>query len=55
MAKFYDRIDELTALEKIETNSSSANLTIITGRRRIGKTELLKHFIENKKRINILF
>lgn len=49
MAKFYDRIDELTALEKIETNSSSANLTIITGRRRIGKTELLKHFIENKK------
>lgn len=49
MAKFYDRIDELTALEKIETNSSSANLTFITGRRRIGKTELLKHFIENKK------
>ena len=49
MAKFYDRIDELAALEKIETNSSSANLTIITGRRRIGKTELLKHFIENKK------
>ena len=50
MPKFYDRIQELTSLEQIEKNSqSSANFTVMTGRRRIGKTALLKKFIENKK------
>ncbi len=50
MKKFYDRKKELKALEQIEENSlQSANFTVMTGRRRIGKTELLKKYIENKK------
>jgi len=50
MKKFYDRKNELNALEQIEKNSvNSANFTVITGRRRIGKTELLKKYIANKK------
>lgn len=50
MPKFYDRIQEIASLEQIEKNSqSSANFTVMTGRRRIGKTALLKKFIENKK------
>ncbi len=50
MKKFYDRKNELKALEQIEKNSfKSANFTVITGRRRIGKTELLKKYIEKKK------
>lgn len=50
MKKFYDRKNELKALEQIEQNSlNSANFTVITGRRRIGKTELLKKYIEHKK------
>ena len=47
MAKFYDRIQELASLEQIEKNSQkSANFTVMTGRRRIGKTTLLKKFAE---------
>lgn len=50
MKKFYGRIKELEALEQIEKNSLvSANFTIMEGRRRIGKTSLLKKFIEGKK------
>ena len=49
MTKFYDRIKELNSLEQIEkTSLNSANFTVMTGRRRIGKTALLKKFIENK-------
>ena len=50
MKSFYDRKNELRALSEIEKQSaSSACFTVITGRRRIGKTELLKKFLENKK------
>lgn len=50
MKKFYDRKNELKILEQIEKNSySNAAFTIITGRRRIGKTALLKKFISKKK------
>lgn len=50
MAKFYDRAKELESLETIEKNSlSAANFTVMTGRRRIGKTALLKKFIDGKK------
>ena len=39
MTKFYDRIKELNSLEQIEkTSLNSANFTVMTGRRRIGKT-----------------
>ena len=52
MKKFYDRIDELEALSQIEKQSEkSACFTVLTGRRRIGKTELLKHFIKDKKNV----
>lgn len=50
MTKFYDRKKELESLEQIEKNSfKNVNFTLITGRRRIGKTTLLKKFIEGKK------
>lgn len=41
--KFYDRQQELAALRKIEALSAhDAQMTVITGRRRIGKTTLIK-------------
>lgn len=50
MEKFYDRTNELNALAKIEKQSEkTACFTVLTGRRRIGKTQLLKHFIDDKK------
>lgn len=49
MKSFYGRKNELKTLEQIEKKSlNSANFTVITGRRRIGKTELLKKYIEKK-------
>ena len=42
--KFYGREKEIEALQKIETLSASyAQMTVVTGRRRIGKTTLVKH------------
>ncbi len=42
--KFYDRETETHTLRKIEeTSKSYAQMTVITGRRRIGKTTLIKH------------
>ena len=42
--KFYDRKKEKSALKSIESKSSSfAQMTVITGRRRIGKTALIRH------------
>ena len=50
MENFYDRKNELKALAEIEKQSeNNACFTVITGRRRIGKTELLKHFVADKK------
>lgn len=50
MEKFYDRKKELQALSQIEKQSkTNACFTVITGRRRIGKTELIKNFINDKK------
>ena len=44
METFYDRKKELELLSQIEKQSEkNACFTVITGRRRIGKTELLKH------------
>lgn len=51
MEKFYDRKNELAALAQIEKQSTkTACFTVLTGRRRIGKTQLLKQFISDKKR-----
>lgn len=42
--KFYDRKQECEALQQIEQRSvDHAQMTVITGRRRIGKTTLIKH------------
>ena len=42
--KFYDREKEKSALKSIEEKSSLfAQMTVITGRRRIGKTALIRH------------
>ena len=41
--KFYDREKEMAALKKIEALSAQhAQMTVMTGRRRIGKTTLIK-------------
>lgn len=41
--KFYDRVKEIEALKKTESLSAkAAQMTVITGRRRIGKTTLIK-------------
>lgn len=40
--KFYDRAEEIATLQKIRENAhESAQFTVITGRRRIGKTSLM--------------
>ncbi len=47
---FVDRKEELSFLEE-RFKSKTAQLIILYGRRRIGKTELLKQFSKNKKHI----
>ena len=50
MIKFYNRESELEFLEYIEKHSGEkSQMTVITGRRRVGKTALIKKFIENKR------
>lgn len=47
--KFYNRDKELEILEKIEKMSENqAQMTTIIGRRRVGKTELIRHFLQKK-------
>ncbi len=62
--RFYDRDAEVTALRRYESLSSeSAQMIVMTGRRRIGKTTLIKHsftsipflyFFVGKKSENLL-
>lgn len=48
--KFYDRKKEIGYLTEIDNQAKeSACFTVMIGRRRIGKTQLLKEFIKNKK------
>lgn len=50
--KFYDREIETETLRRIKTASREfAQLTVITGRRRIGKTTLVKHAYYDSKMI----
>ena len=47
--RFFDRETEFEKLREIEELSHNvAQFTIITGRRRIGKTEMVKKFFEGK-------
>jgi len=47
---FVNRVSELALLEK-HYNSGHAELFVLYGRRRVGKTELLAHFCEGKRHI----
>lgn len=50
--KFYDREIETQTLRKIEeTSKSYAQMTVVTGRRRIGKTTLIKHAYKDSEMI----
>jgi AAA+ ATPase superfamily predicted ATPase len=49
MLKFYNREKEIVLLEKSEQKSlETAQMTFVTGRRRIGKTSLLTNVFSNK-------
>ncbi len=48
--QFYDRRDEIKALETIYHQAyNSSKMTVISGRRRIGKTMLALQFVKNKQ------
>lgn len=48
--KFYDRINELNILQQIEEQSkNSATFTVLTGRRRVGKTSLILRTLDSKE------
>ena len=50
MEKFIGRKNELDALEKLY-NTPGFQMTVIYGRRRIGKSTLIKEFIKEKKAV----
>ena len=52
MKKFIGRTDEMRLLEK--SYSGNSNLILLTGRRRIGKTRLIKEFLKGKDAIYFL-
>ncbi len=50
--KFYDREIETKTLREIEeTSRNFSQMTVITGRRRIGKTTLIKHALADRKMV----
>ena len=50
--KFYNRCLELSELERINALSSEGlHVTVITGRRRVGKTRLVEEFIKGREHI----
>ena len=50
--RFHDRKEELQTLGTIDRQArESAKMTVITGRRRVGKTTLALKFSENKKHL----
>lgn len=55
MNKFIQFIDRERELEFLESQTKkSASFVVLYGRRRVGKSELLKHFIKDKKAIYLL-
>jgi len=47
--KFFDREDEMARLREIrEKATGSARFTVVTGRRRVGKTQLIKRALEDR-------
>lgn len=53
MAEFIDRHDEMAALEE-EYRRKEASFVVLYGRRRVGKSELLKEFIRGKRAVYYL-
>lgn len=52
--KFYNREQELERLSEISSLSQSgSHMVVITGRRRVGKTELIRQFSKGKR--NVLY
>ncbi len=48
--KFYDRVNELAILQETEEQShESAVFTVLTGRRRVGKTSLITEAMAGKE------
>ena len=47
--EFYDRREELRLLQDRYSNLSSGNMLVLYGRRRVGKTELIKQFLKTVK------
>ncbi|MEK6833624.1 MAG: ATP-binding protein [Nanoarchaeota archaeon] len=47
--EFYDRKNELKFLQERYANLSPSNMLVLYGRRRVGKTELVKQFLKNTK------
>jgi len=50
--KFYDREEELALLERLYSRKG-ADLVIVSGRRRIGKTRLISEFLKDKKAVSV--
>lgn len=54
--KFYNRENELAKLERIvREGEERIHLVVSSGRRRVGKTELIRHFAAGKERFVYLF
>jgi len=54
--KFYNRENELSRLSEIATLSmKTAHMVVITGRRRVGKTELIRQFAKGRKDVLYIF
>ena len=51
--KFVDRVDEMNFLEK-EYNKKTSSFVVLYGRRRVGKTRLIKEFIKDKNSVYFL-
>ncbi|HNT60442.1 MAG TPA: ATP-binding protein [Candidatus Bilamarchaeaceae archaeon] len=51
--KFYDREKELAVLEKAYARDG-ADMAVISGRRRVGKSRLIEEFIQGKKAVSVL-
>lgn len=51
--KFVDRINEMNFLEK-EYNKKTSSFVVLYGRRRVGKTRLIKEFIKDKNSVYFL-
>src|SRR3989338_7887237 len=47
--EFFDRKNELNILQEKYAELSPSNMLVLYGRRRVGKTELIKKFLENIK------